>query len=107
LPTVDIIASNPPYIPMREINTMHPNVVQFEPHQALFVPDNDPLVFYQAIADYGKERLYENGAIYVEIHESLGLAVTQLFQQEGYSTELRKDMQGKDRMVKAIRNFEF
>ncbi len=104
LPTVDIIVSNPPYIPAQEKESMQPNVVAHEPHTALFVPDNDALIFYKAIADFGKERLYEGGHIYVEIHENLGAAVVQLFEQEGYEKlQSKKDMQGKDRMVKAIK----
>lgn len=104
LPTVNIIVSNPPYIPVEEKETMHANVVQHEPHQALFVPNEDPLIFYKAIAAFGKERLYDGGAIYLEIHERLGDAVVKLYEAEGYQTELRKDMQGKDRMVKAVKS---
>lgn len=104
LPTVDVIVSNPPYIPVNEKDSMAQNVVAHEPHTALFVPDNDALLFYKALADFGKERLYNGGAIYVEIHESLGAQVVQLFEQAGYQqVELRKDMQGKDRMIKAMK----
>lgn len=104
LPTVDIIVSNPPYIPLTEKESMQPNVVAYEPHQALFVPHNDALVFYKALAQFGKERLYSGGSIYAEIHENLGRDVVQLFEREGYSNVvLRKDMQGKDRMVKAVK----
>jgi len=103
LPHVDIIVSNPPYIPQSDKNEMKKNVLEFEPATALFVPDNDSLVFYNAIADFGKEKLNGNGNIYVEIHENLGEQVKNLFKLKGYSfAELRKDMQGKDRMVKAI-----
>jgi release factor glutamine methyltransferase len=101
LPTVDIIVSNPPYIPLKDKETMHANVLEHEPHLALFVPDNDALKFYKAIAHFAKKRLYENGALYFEIHEDLGDSVVALFESEGYQTELRKDMQGKYRMVKA------
>lgn len=104
LPTVDIIVSNPPYIPAQEAAGMAPNVVAHEPHMALFVPDGDALVFYNALAQFGKSRLYDGGAIYMEIHENLGDAVVKLFESEGYANvEIRKDMQGKDRMVKAVR----
>lgn len=102
LPTVDIIVSNPPYIPLQESGTMHRNVVAHEPHQALFVPDEDPLIFYSALAEFGKERLYSGGAIYAEIHERLGSAVSKMFEEKGYAVELKKDMQGKERMVKAV-----
>jgi release factor glutamine methyltransferase len=101
LPAVDIIVSNPPYIPFNNKEQMHPNVVEHEPHTALFVPDNDPLIFYKALAQFSRHRLYENGSIYMEIHEDLGNDVITLFKQEGYgNVELRKDMQGKERMVK-------
>jgi release factor glutamine methyltransferase len=102
LPSFDIIVSNPPYVPEKDQAQMQTNVLQYEPATALFVPDNDALIFYKAIADFGKEKLNPNGAIYVEIHEDLGESVIQLFQSKGYSTELKKDMQGKDRMIKAI-----
>jgi len=101
LPTVDIIVSNPPYIPLKNKEDMQPNVVGYEPHKALFVPDNDPLVFYSALVAFGKHRLYKNGSIYAEIHEGSGNEVTDVFTREGYIVELRKDMQGKERMVKA------
>lgn len=101
LPTVDIIVSNPPYIPASEKEKMQPNVVQHEPHTALFVPDNNPFVFYEALARFGKKRLYKGGAIYAEIHEDKSDAVAKLFEQHNYSVQVKKDMQGKNRMVKA------
>ena len=104
LPTVDIIVSNPPYIPLRDKDTMHPNVIDYEPHFALFVPNDEALIFYQALADFGKQRLYNNGSIYAEIHEYLSQEVVDLFEKENYCVELKKDMQGKNRMVKAVQN---
>lgn len=101
LPTVDIVVSNPPYIPLNNKEAMRPNVVDHEPHTALFVPDNNALVFYEALARFGHHRLYSGGSIYCEIHEDLGPAVVALFEREGYQTELKQDMQGKNRMVKA------
>lgn len=103
LPAVNIAVSNPPYIPLQEKAGMPLNVVLHEPHQALFVPDEDPLVFYKALAAFGIDRLHPGGAVYLEIHENLGKEVTQLLQQNGCTTELRKDMQGKERMVKGVR----
>ena len=101
LPTVDIIVSNPPYIPLNEKEGMNANVVSHEPHKALFVPNDDALLFYKAIVHLAKKRLHKNGRIYLEIHENLGDAVVDLFKNEGYvSVELKKDMQGKDRMVR-------
>ena len=105
LPSVDIIVSNPPYIPIKEKDNMQPNVVNHEPHTALFVPNNDALLFYKAIAHFSKKRLHKGGKIYLEIHENLGSDVVNVFKQEGFtSVELKKDMQGKDRMVRASLN---
>jgi release factor glutamine methyltransferase len=102
LPTVDVVVSNPPYIPLSEHSEMHANVVAFEPHLALFVANEDPLEFYRVLATFGKHRLYEEGRMYVETHENLATAVAELFRQAGYrDIEIRKDMQGKDRMVRA------
>ncbi len=102
LPSFDIIISNPPYIPERDKATMSPNVLEHEPYTALFVPDNDALIFYKAIADFGTKKLNKGGSIYTEIHESLGEATAFIFNTAGYTTELKKDMQGKERMVKAV-----
>jgi release factor glutamine methyltransferase len=104
LPSFDIIVSNPPYIPVKDKETMHPNVVMHEPSAALFVPDNDALVFYNAIAEFGKIHLNEKGSIYVEINESLGEATRLLFEAHGYKAVIKKDMQGKERMIKAFIN---
>jgi release factor glutamine methyltransferase len=71
LPTVDIIASNPPYVPLKDKEQMQPNVVAHEPHTGTLCSRNDPLIFYKAIAEFGKKRLYKNGSIYMEIHEEL------------------------------------
>jgi release factor glutamine methyltransferase len=102
LPTVNIIVSNPPYVPLKDKKQMNANVVDHEPHTALFVTDEDPLIFYKALAKFGKKRLYENGSIYMEIHEEIGNDVVNLFKENGYcSIDLKKDMQGKNRMVKA------
>lgn len=99
----NIIVSNPPYIKQSEAGEMHTNVLAHEPHLALFVPDEDALLFYRHIAAFGKTHLENNGAIYVEINEAHGPAVLSLFTNEGYKTECRKDMQGKDRMIKAVK----
>lgn len=103
LPSVDIVVSNPPYIPQSDQQTMQPNVLHYEPHTALFVPNDDALVFYKALIEFGKNRLHAKGKIYMEIHEDLGNEVMQLFTDAGYKAELKKDMQGKDRMVKATK----
>ncbi len=104
LPLFDIIISNPPYVPEKDKKEMNNNVLQYEPATALFVPDNDSLVFYKAIAAFGKTHLNKSGSIYTEIHESSGNATMEFFQSAGYTTELKKDMQKKDRMIKATPN---
>ncbi|HRH47236.1 MAG TPA: peptide chain release factor N(5)-glutamine methyltransferase [Panacibacter sp.] len=102
LPKFDIIVSNPPYIKQSEANEMHKNVLQHEPHLALFVPDEDALLFYKTIAVFSKQHLNSKGKLFFEINEALGKEVCALLEQQGYTNiELRKDMQGKDRMVKA------
>ena len=101
LPRFDLIVSNPPYVPEKDKVEMKNNVLEYEPATALFVPDNNPLVFYIAIAEFGKTHLNKKGNIYLEIHESLGEAIIKLFRENGYATVLKKDMQGKDRMIKA------
>ncbi|MDZ4808137.1 MAG: peptide chain release factor N(5)-glutamine methyltransferase [Bacteroidota bacterium] len=102
LPSFDIIVSNPPYVPEKDKATMQPNVLHYEPSTALFVPDNDPLLFYKAIAEFGKTHLNKSGSIYTEIHEDLGEAILNTFQSTGYIAEIKKDMQQKERMVKAV-----
>ena len=103
LPNVDVIVSNPPYVPQNEKTEMKRNVVEYEPSTALFVTDDDPLIFYKAIAEFGREKLNKGGCIYVEIHENLGEPIKALFLSEGYQTvQLKKDLQEKDRMIKAI-----
>jgi release factor glutamine methyltransferase len=100
LPAVDIIVSNPPYVLQADKASMRPNVLQFEPHQALFTTNDDPLQFYKAIGAFAKSKLLPKGKIFVEIHEELGQAVKDLFMSDGFaSAEIKKDMQGKDRMV--------
>ena len=100
LPTVDIAVCNPPYIPISDRKTMQANVLEFEPHVALFVPDNDALVFYHALAHFGTHRLHDKGCIYMEIHENLGAQVLEIFSKD-FDVIIKKDMQGKERMVKA------
>ncbi len=101
LPVFDVIVSNPPYVPEKDKTTMKPNVLGYEPATALFVPDNDPLVFYKAIAKFGKGHLSKEGSIYCEIHEDIGDAVVRLFNFYGFTTQLKKDMQQKDRMIRS------
>lgn len=97
----DIIVSNPPYIKEEEKLSMFKNVLDYEPHVALFVSDNDALIFYRKIIEFSKKFLNPYGCIYVEINESLGLETEHLFKQNNYTTLLIKDLQGKERMLKA------
>jgi release factor glutamine methyltransferase len=101
LPVFDLIVSNPPYVTEKEKTYMSPNVLNFEPALALFVPDNNPLVFYEAMAVFGKTHLAEKGFIYTEINEALAGPATRIFQSKGYNTLLKKDMQQKNRMLKS------
>ena len=102
LGTYDIIVSNPPYIKTSEAKNMSEHVLQYEPHKALFVPDDDALLFYRKIADFSLQHLNKNGAVYVEINQQLGNETSGLFQQKGFTVELRKDMSGNERMLKAV-----
>jgi release factor glutamine methyltransferase len=100
LKPVNIIVSNPPYIKEVEKNSMHQNVVNFEPHQALFVSDNDALIFYRKIMRFSLTHLLPGGLIYLEINEALGKEVVALFSTDYELIELKKDFFGKDRMVR-------
>ena len=100
LPEFDIIVSNPPYIGETEKNTMDENVVKFEPHSALFVPDENPLIFYEKIVEFAKQKLKPNGKIFVEINQNLARETNKLFQNNFENTELRKDISGNFRMIK-------
>ena len=101
----DIIVSNPPYVRYSEKALMNANVLEHEPHSALFVSNADPLLFYRAIAQRSKELLNNNGSVFCEINEALGNETYQLFIQHGFcEVQLKKDLNGKDRMLKAIWN---
>ena len=100
-PGYDIIVSNPPYVRELEKCQMNQNVLDYEPHVALFVADNDPLQFYRAIAQKAKTMLKPNGILFFEINEYLGEQMLNMLQQYGFQCYLRKDLQGKDRMIKA------
>lgn len=101
---LDIIVSNPPYVMNGEKTSMRPNVLDYEPHTALFVSDNDPLVFYREIARLGKTHLKCGGRIYFEINAALGIETQELLVNEGYrDCCLVKDISGKDRILYATR----
>jgi release factor glutamine methyltransferase len=96
----DVIVSNPPYIPQADIVSMRKNVVDYEPATALFVPDNDPLIFYRSIAQTSKKILKEGGKLYFEIYELLATEMIDMLRDEGYSNIiLREDFRGKPRMI--------
>jgi release factor glutamine methyltransferase len=98
----DIIVSNPPYIPLSEKENMDKNVVEYEPHLALFVPDLDPLIFYNQIADLALTMLVPNGKLYFEISNRKGEEVVRLLREKGFKNViLRKDINDNDRMVAA------
>jgi release factor glutamine methyltransferase len=97
----DIIVSNPPYVTQHDKTLMHQNVVDFEPHTALFAPENDPLVFYDAIADFAKKALSTKGLLFLEINENLGNETVELLKDKGFKkVVLTKDMSGRDRMIR-------
>lgn len=101
----DMIVSNPPYIPISNKKHMHPNVVQNEPSQALFVENEEPLKYYQIISDFAKNHLKKNGKIYFEIHEDFANDVVNLLStKKHFKTTVHKDFQGKKRFVVATKN---
>ncbi|HTI61410.1 peptide chain release factor N(5)-glutamine methyltransferase [Mucilaginibacter sp.] len=100
----EIIISNPPYVTMDDKKQMHSNVTDFEPHTALFVPENDPLEFYNAIADFASKNLAPGGLLFFEINENYGEQTVELLNNKSFKNiELRKDMSERDRMIKAVK----
>ena len=100
-----IIVSNPPYVRNSEKKLMHKNVLDFEPHSALFVSDDDPLIFYKALLSASFTLLDENGKIYFEINEALGGKIESLFKSFGFmDTRIFKDINGKDRIARGVKN---
>jgi release factor glutamine methyltransferase len=100
----DLIVSNPPYVTISEKNCMLKNVTDYEPHLALFVPDNDSLIFYIEIADFALRNLTKDGTLYFEINENMGNEVMNLLRSKSFSeVTLKKDINSRDRMVRCIR----
>lgn len=98
-----VIVSNPPYIPIVEQAEMDKHVLAFEPHLALFVPNEDPLLFYRLLAQWAKKNLIENGCVYLEIHHEFSMEIKSLLAEIGFADiEVRQDLQGKFRMMKAV-----
>jgi release factor glutamine methyltransferase len=101
---VNIMVSNPPYVMKQEKDLMRRNVVDYEPEGALYVPDDDPLIFYRSLALLGRKNLTDGGKLYLEINERFPAEVTRLLQNTGYyGIEVRRDMNGKARMVRAFK----
>lgn len=97
-----VIVSNPPYIPIKDSAQMAQHVLDFEPEMALFVSDDNPLIFYQQIAEFALKKLALNGALYVELNENLAEDTKALLNRIGFTNlELRQDLQGRNRMLKA------
>lgn len=102
----DVIVSNPPYIREREKLLMLPNVLEYEPGNALFVPDSDPLVFYRSIAAFAIKNLSENGKLFLEINENLGHEMKNMLVDFGFcNIEIRKDINEKNRMICCTKSF--
>lgn len=98
----DCVVSNPPYVTRSEAAEMNKNVLDYEPGLALFVEDNDPLIFYKAVASFSVNHLAENGACYVEINERFGQATRDVFAERGFGQiQVYKDIHGKDRSLRA------
>ena len=105
LPKVDVIVSNPPYVLDMEKEIMQDNVLNNEPHLALFVPDNNPLLFYKKIAELAFTSLSKNGLLFFEINERFGMETVAMLNAIGFvDIELKKDINDKDRMIKAKKN---
>ena len=101
----DLIVSNPPYIAATERIEMRSNVLDHEPAKALFVPDEDPLLFYREIAEKGRNYLTQGGQLYFEINEKFGEEMIELLEKLGYEqVALQKDFQDKPRIIKGICN---
>ncbi|MFZ9660303.1 MAG: peptide chain release factor N(5)-glutamine methyltransferase [Chitinophagaceae bacterium] len=102
LPEFDIIVSNPPYIPLSEKKDMDTHVVDHEPHLALFVQDNDPLIFYKTIAILAKQKLKDKGLLYFETHFKYANEVAHHLKENGFEANVLTDVFGKQRFVKAL-----
>ena len=102
--SIDCIVSNPPYIPEKDKSEMSENVLNYEPHLALFVSNDNPLIFYQKIAEIAQEKLKPSGLLFFEIHEKLAEETKQLLRELNFQhIEIKQDLQGKNRMLKAVK----
>ena len=104
LPAFNIIVSNPPYIPQNESKELETHVIAFEPNEALFVTNQDPLEFYKAILEFAEHHLLRGGMIFFETHEKYAEGVVQLLEENEFEqVQIKKDLQGKDRIVSGKR----
>jgi release factor glutamine methyltransferase len=102
LDSVDVIVSNPPYITHEEIKRMNTNVLEYEPHLALFVPNDSPIIFYDCIARIAAEKLTNHGFLFFELNPDFADQVIEMLKNIGFQNiELKIDLQGKNRMLKA------
>jgi release factor glutamine methyltransferase len=102
LATVDIIISNPPYIPEKQKEFLDKHVRDFEPSLALFAPNEDPILFYKIIGGIAKQKLLPGGAVFLEIHHDFSKEILEWYEKNGFSLELKKDVSGNNRMIKAF-----
>ncbi len=105
LPLFDVIISNPPYIPRNEEKTLGSHVLDHEPHLALFVENERPLIFYEKVCAFGKAHLKKNGKIFLETHEDLAEQTASLFKNNDYSVDIKKDLFEKQRMLIVSRHY--
>lgn len=102
----DIIISNPPYVRNIEKSQIKKNVLNYEPGGALYVDDNNPLIYYSSIAEFARLNLNKNGGVYCEINQYLGDETCRLFESLGFKNiQLKKDLKGNNRFIKAVENF--
>lgn len=102
LASVDIIISNPPYIPEKQKDFLDKHVKDFEPSLALFVSDEDPILYYKNIGDFAIQKLLPGGVIFLEIHHDFSHQIIEWFKKNGFTLELKKDFSGNNRMIKAF-----
>ena len=103
IPRLDLIISNPPYIPEKQKKILDKHVKDFEPGLALFVPDEDPILFYKIIGEFAIQKLKPAGALFLEIHHDYAKDIVDWYRENGFMLELKKDFSGNNRMIRAWR----
>ena len=101
--SLNLVISNPPYIPEKQKQVVEKHVKDFEPSLALFVPDEDPILFYKIIGEFAMQKLLPGGALFLEIHHDYASDIMEWYRKNGFSLELKKDFSGNNRMIKAWR----